>query len=412
MRKINFGGPRPNQGVLHQVFTYKKHLLAIAALGLSLTFTGCKKEQAAAPVNDAAALTVPGEITNQSFATLPTKNEALVAMQVYNNRFYNQYGTYGPSYKAYYWKDEGHTTGRMDFWTQQEAIEMLIDAYDVNPSVDFKNKIQYLYNGVRDGYGTLWTSNIYNDDIVWGALMCVRAWKITNDGGQLDMAKNNFNMMWNRAWNTSVNGGGLFWTTANNTKNTCVNAPAVICAMLLYQATGEVIYRDRAKLIMDWMVSKLYVASTGEVKGAINNAGVITEGPLSYTQGTFIGACDLLRAPYPSGGYLAMGTKAMDYAKASLCITPNGILKDENGNADTQGMKSIFARWACRFVKNTGTVSTYGAWLDENAGQAWSIRNVRGLMWNLWTTPTAQTNRNAFETTGGVAMMNGVYIYR
>jgi predicted alpha-1,6-mannanase (GH76 family) len=398
------------QGGLTKLLNVNKRLLAVMALAAGLLATGCKKESANVQPEATSPLTVP-DVANVSFATLPTKSEALVAMQVYNNRFYNQYGTYGPSYKAYYWKDEGHT-GRMDFWTQQEAIEMLIDAYDVNPSTDLKNKIQYLYNGVRDGYGTLWTNNIYNDDVVWGSLMCVRAWKITNDGGQLDMAKNNFNMMWNRAWNTSVNGGGLFWTTANNTKNTCVNAPAVICALLLYQATGDVAYRDKAKLIMDWMVSKLYVASTGEVKGAINNSGVITEGPLSYTQGTFIGACDLMGAPYPSGGYLAMGTKAMDYARTNLCITSGGILKDENGNGDTQGMKSIFARWACRFVKNTGTVSNYGAWLDNNAAQAWSIRNSRGLMWNIWGTRTDEGNRNAFETTGGVAMMNGVYIYR
>jgi predicted alpha-1,6-mannanase (GH76 family) len=390
---------------------YPGRLLILMALGVTTMFVSCKKEQQANSQADSkTGITVSNESAGLSFATFPTKNEALVAMQVYNNHFYNQYGTYGPSFKAYYWKDDNHT-GRMDFWTQQEAIEMLIDAYDINPSTDLKNKIQYLYNGVRDGYGTLWTSNTFNDDVVWGALMCVRAWKITNDGGQLDMAKNNFNMMWNRAWNTSVNGGGLFWTTANNTKNTCVNAPAVICALLLYQATGDVAYRDKAKLIMDWMVLKLYVASTGEVKGAINNSGVITEGPLSYTQGTFIGACDLMRAPYPSGGYLAKGTKAMDYAKSNMCITSGGILKDENGNADTQGMKSIFARWACRFVKNTATVATYGAWLDNNAAQAWSIRNSQGLMWNIWGTHTPETTRNAFETTCGVAMMNGTYQY-
>jgi predicted alpha-1,6-mannanase (GH76 family) len=392
---------------------YPGRLLIMAALGLSTMLASCKKEQANIQPADAAtsALKVPAVDLGQSFATLPTKSEALVAMQVYDNSFYNQYGTYGPSFKAYYWKDEGHT-GRMDFWTQQEAIEMLIDAYDINPSTDLKNKILYLYNGVRDGYGTLWTSNTFNDDVVWGALMCVRAWKITNDGGQLDMAKSNFDMMWNRAWNTSVNGGGLFWTTANNTKNTCVNAPAAICALLLYQATGDTGYRDKAKLIMDWMISKLYIASTGEVKGAIDNSGVITQGPLSYTQGTFIGACDLMRAPYPSGGYLATGQKALDFARSNLCITSGGILLDENGNADTQGMKSIFARWACRFVKNTGTVSNYGAWLNNNAGQAWSIRNSRGLMWNIWGTRTAESNRNAFETTGGVAMMNGVYQYQ
>ncbi|EDM37982.1 putative exported glycosylhydrolase [Pedobacter sp. BAL39] len=389
-----------------------KHLsmLLIAMLGIG-TLTGCKKNQMPTETEAVKTGLNRSNLSVATAAVLPTKSEALVAMQVYNNHFYNQYGTYGPSYKAYYWKDDNHT-GRMDFWTQQEAIEMLIDAYNINPSDDLKNKISYLYNGVRDGYGLLWTNNKFNDDIVWGALMCIRAFKITNDGGMLDMAKNNFNMMWNRAWDTQSLGGGLWWTTDNQTKNTCVNAPAVICAMLLYQATGDVSYKNKAKQVMDWMVSKLYEPSTGEVKGAINKAGTITEGALSYTQGTFIGACDLLRNDYPSANYLSMGTKAMDYARNSLCDAPGGILKDENGIPDTQGMKSIFARWACLFVKNTGTSGNYGAWLDANASQAWSIRNAQGLMWNIWGTRTPETRRNAFETTCGVAMVNCIYYYR
>jgi predicted alpha-1,6-mannanase (GH76 family) len=386
-------------------------LLAILALGVSIIFAGCTKEQSAKPGSNAAIATTVTSV-NLSTPPLPAKSDALLAIQVYNNHFYNQYGTYGSSFKAYYWKDDNHT-GRMDFWTQQEAIEMLIDAYNINPSTDLKNKIAYLYNGVRDGYGLLWTSNKFNDDVVWGSLMCVRAYKITNDGGMLTMAKNNFDMMYTRAWDTTVLGGGLWWTTDKTSKNTCVNAPAVICAMLLYQATGDATYKTKAKLIMDWMVTKLYTASTGEVKGAIIPDGTITEGALSYTQGTFIGACDLLRADYPTVDYLGMGSNAMNYAKASLCITAGGILNDENGNADTQGMKSIFARWACQFVFHTGTVSTYGAWLDFNGSQAWSIRNSHGLMWNTWGTRTSDTQvLNAFQTTCGVSMVNNIYDYR
>jgi len=140
----------------HNLFRSATKTIAIAALGLGMTITGCKKEATKSNLltKNTTTTALPG--TPPAF---PTRNEALVAMQVYNNHFYNQYGTYGPSYKAYYWKDDGHT-GRMDFWTQQEAIETLIDAYGANPNTDFLNKIQALYNGVRDGYGTLWSNNI------------------------------------------------------------------------------------------------------------------------------------------------------------------------------------------------------------------------------------------------------------
>jgi predicted alpha-1,6-mannanase (GH76 family) len=341
-------------------------------------------------------------------AVQPTRSDALLAMQCYNNAFYNQYGTYGSSFKAYYYSDVNRS-GRMDFWRQAEAIETLIDAYTVNNDADLRNKMVYLYNGMRDAYGLLWTSNIYNDDVIWGALMCIRAFLITNDGGMKDMAKNNFDMVWNRAWDTNL-GGGLWWTTANNTKNACVNAPAAICAMYLYQATGDVNYRNKAKMIIDWMVSKLYVAGSGEVKGAMNSAGVITEGSRTYTQGTFIGACSMLHNAYPSSNFKTMAAKAMDYTKVNMCNS-QGLLPDEYDCDDCQGFKAIFARWACKFVRDHGLQSAYAAWLNYNAAEAWNYRNSNGLMWGQWWRRTPDSYVNSFETTNGVAMMNGVWLF-
>ncbi|HEX6428396.1 MAG TPA: glycoside hydrolase family 76 protein [Niastella sp.] len=373
---------------------------------LALTFSACGKKElsnlpdklSAKNLNQLAAAAI----------TVPTKAEALLAMQCYNNAFYHEYGTYGPSYKAYYYSDVTHS-GRMDFWKTAEAIETLIDAYTINNNTDLRNKMVYLYHGMRDAYGLLWTSNIYNDDIIWGALMCIRAFQITNDGGMKDMAKNNFDLVWARAWDTNL-GGGLWWTTANNTKNACVNAPAAICAVYLYQATGDVSYLTKAKMISDWMVTKLYAAGSGEVRGAMNAAGTITEGARTYTQGTFIGACNLLHSYYPSNNFKAMAAKAMDYTKNSMC-NAQGLLPDEYDTEDCQGFKAIFARWACKFVRDQGYQSTYAEWLNYNAAEAWKYRNSSGLMWGQWWRRTPDNYVNSFETTCGVAMMNGVWLF-
>ena len=378
----------------------------IAALLLVLMMTGCGKKEISNLEKLSTATTTKGLVTVSS--AQPVRSEALLAMQCYNNAFYNQYGTYGSSFKAYYYSDVNHT-GRMDFWRQAEAIETLIDAYNVNNDADLRNKMVYLYNGMRDAYGLLWTANTFNDDVIWGALMCVRAFLITNDGGMKDMAKNNFDMVWNRAWDTNL-GGGLWWTTANTTKNACVNAPAAICAMYLYQVTGDASYRDKAKMITDWMVSRLYVSGTGEVKGAINAAGTITEGSRTYTQGTFIGACSMLHNAYPSSNFKAMGMKAMDYTKINMC-NAQGLMPDEYDCDDCQGFKAIFARWACRFVKDHNLQTTYAAWLNYNAAEAWNYRNSNGLMWGQWWRRTPDSYVNSFETTCGVAMMNGVWVF-
>jgi predicted alpha-1,6-mannanase (GH76 family) len=91
--------------------------------------------------------------------------------------------------------------------------------------------------------------NKFNDDVIWGSLLGLRAYDIWQDGGMLTMARQNFDLVWARAWDTNL-GGGLWWKTDKQSKNTCVNAPAIICALKLYKATGDASYRDKAKLLL------------------------------------------------------------------------------------------------------------------------------------------------------------------
>ena len=187
-----------------------RHLVFPAVL-LSL-LSGCQQE-----VPKPAALTPSGPVS--TLAVVP-KSDALLALTSFDNKFYNQYGTYGLTYKANYWFDQAKSR-RMDFWTQAEAIEMVIDAYNVNPTPEYKNRVQYLYNGMRDAYGTLWSTNEFNDDVIWGSLMCLRAYDIWNDGGMLTMTRQNFDLVWARAWDTNL-GGGLWWKTDKQSKNRAV----------------------------------------------------------------------------------------------------------------------------------------------------------------------------------------------
>src|SRR3569833_1700594 len=90
---------------------------ALAALLLILTFTGCAKKD----VKELEKMSADGasESAVTASSVQPVKSEALLAMQCYNNAFYHEYGTYGSSFKAYYYSDVNHT-GRMDFWKQAE----------------------------------------------------------------------------------------------------------------------------------------------------------------------------------------------------------------------------------------------------------------------------------------------------
>ena len=95
-----------------------RKLIVVYAFVLATQLISCKKEQKPSRPELSEALAIQSNTAGLVSVSVPTRSEALLAMQVYNNHFYNQYGTYGGSYKAYYWKDDNHT-GRMDFWTQQ-----------------------------------------------------------------------------------------------------------------------------------------------------------------------------------------------------------------------------------------------------------------------------------------------------
>lgn len=148
---------------------------------------------------------------------------------------------------------------------------------------------------------------------MWASIMAERAYEITRDTIQLDAAKNNFDLVWNRAYSSKL-GGGLWWSTANTSKNACVNGPAAICAMLLYKATGDTAYRYKAKIVMDWLVKTLYVPTTGQIIDHIDSTGA-SGGALTYNQGTFIGAANLLMPYYPNSNYLNVAKQAMSYTK-------------------------------------------------------------------------------------------------
>jgi uncharacterized lipoprotein YajG len=64
---------------LNNLCLYPSRLLVIIALAAGTMFAGCKKEQGNLQSNTTPGITVPNESADLSFATLPTKNEALVA---------------------------------------------------------------------------------------------------------------------------------------------------------------------------------------------------------------------------------------------------------------------------------------------------------------------------------------------
>ncbi len=157
------------------------------------------------------------------------------------------------------------TAGRLvSFFKQAELIEMTEDAYQRSRDPGYKAMIGVLYKGLVAHHGTDWLRDPSNDDLMWAAVMCLRAYAITGDRAYLSQARSTFDRTYARAWSPDL-GGGLWNTTRRLSKNACVNAPAVIAACMLSRSLRDPSYLARAKRLYGWLRATLYDPRTGAV---------------------------------------------------------------------------------------------------------------------------------------------------
>ncbi|HMK92730.1 MAG TPA: glycoside hydrolase family 76 protein, partial [Thermoleophilia bacterium] len=218
-----------------------------------------------------------------------------------------------------------------------------------------------------------------------------------------------FDLVWARAWSRDF-GGGLWWTTARREKNTCVNAPAVIAAVKLYQSSGDRSYLTRAKRLYAWLRTTLFDPGTGALddhvyRGAAGGKHEVEgrdRSRYTYNQGTFIGAAEALYETTGSASYRSDARAALDFTVADL--TTDGVLDSEGSGGDGGGFKGIFARWAAMFVTSAG-LSSYEPWLQLNEHVAWSDRDRRGLVWEDWDAPTLPGRLYSFDCSSAAVLL-------
>lgn len=297
----------------------------------------------------------------------------------------------------------------IDFWRMAEEIEMVEDAYDRTHDPRYKTMVEELYAGFVKVHGANWLGNIYNDDLMWITIACLRAYKITGKDAYLKQARQCFDATWNRAYDPTD--GGVWWTTDNTSKNACVNGPTAIAAVLLFQCGAGAEYLERAKTVFGWEVKTLY-HSDGRVCDNITAEGVIHDVALSYNQGTFIGAAHLLNQTTGTKDYEQYAITATAFTR-DHCSGENapGIIRNEytigQGNSDNAGFKGIFARWCGLWVRESGNTE-FLPWLHLNARTVFDNRNSAGLSWGVWGKRTPDDLVAAWECSSAIAMIQNV----
>src|SRR6266404_155165 len=324
------------------------------------------------------AITLGQWISASAFTT----NDANTIFNSYSNAYYSLNGANG------YFKDT-QAGGMADFWKQAEEIECVIDAYERTSNAVCKAMIVNLLDGFEKNNGTNWSSNIYNDDCMWACIAFARGYLDTGKTGFRDTARWNFDMVFTRSWDTAL-GGGLYWTTANHSKNACVNGPGGIAACLLYQIYGDTNYLTKANDIFNWERSVLFNSDTGAVDDSIDTNGRIHSWASTYNQGTFIGLANFL-------GRTNDAMLAANYTRNRMTVS--GILPQYGIAGNNSGFNAIFFRWMAGFMRDRGLQSTFQSWLQDNADAAWNVRRTSdNLSWCQWRQQTpAETNLHSWD---------------
>jgi hypothetical protein len=282
--------------------------------------------------------------------------------------------------------------GDPGFWQEIEEIEGVEDANDRTGGA-YKSQVAALLNGFIQKHGVLWSDNKYNDDIAWATIAYTRGFQATGSKVFLTIAKVNFDVMFARAWNPAR--GALYWTTDNNTYNSCIECPAGIASFLLSQALGDDAYRAKAQVLLTWEKANLFDASTGAIWDAVRTTGQVGTWSSTYNQGTFVGLANFLGDP-------ATAKLAADYTKTHLGKgTRDGYLimpEYGAGGGNNAGLNSIGLRWIARFMKDRRLESDYLGWLQANANTAWSVRRPSDdLSWCQWLQPTPSGGLHSWE---------------
>ena len=301
-----------------------------------------------------------------------TTNDAVTIFDAYNAAFRDGTGYYP------------------GWWTGAEEIEMAEDAYDNLPTAARRTGVASACGQFISHHTANWTSgsgfNEYNDDISWAVIAMARGYLITGNTTFRDVAKANWDAMYSRAWDTNFTGGGLWWRTDNQYKNAAVNGPAAIAACYLYNIYGDTNYLAKAQAIYAWERRVLLNTNSGSIADGINLGSTTTSGgPLTYNQGTFIGAANLLHRATGLPFYYQDGILVGKYTQNSM--TSAGILPEYGSGTDLSGFNGIFARWMARFAREQNLWPAFGPWLTTNANAAWSVRYTNNLAWQKWKTP-------------------------
>lgn len=307
--------------------------------------------------------------------------------------------------QLWYSNSSGLYASPSGWWNAANSITMLGDYEMVTGDRNYVSVLANTFTAAQQSHANF--TNEYFDDSGWWALAWIEAYDVTGNAQYLAMAETVFNYIASNGWDTSVCGGGVWWSTAKTYKNAIPNELFLtIAAKLANRTTGPTSagYLNWAKTEWAWF----------KASGMINGQNLVNDGLTStnpaacvnnnkttwtYNQGVILGGLVELYQADQDPTLLPQAEAIADAAKTKL-VTANGILVEPQQaitGGDVPQFKGVFLRNLMELYAALPATSTeaakYKAFADANANSIWANdRTVATQFGAYWQGPVDSTD--------------------
>lgn len=307
--------------------------------------------------------------------------------------------------QLWYSNSSGLYVSPSGWWNTANSITMLGDYEKVTGDRSYISVLANTFTAAQQSHANF--TNEYFDDSGWWALAWIEAYDVTGNAQYLTMAETIFNYIVSNGWDTTVCGGGVWWSTAKTYKNAIPNELFLtIAAKLANRTTGptSAAYLNWAKTEWTWF----------KASGMINGQNLINDGLTStnpaacvnnnaatwtYNQGVILGGLVELYQADQDPTLLPQAEAIADATQTKL-VTANGILVEPEQKitgGDGPQFKGVFLRNLMELyaaLPATGAeAAKYKAFADANASSIWTNDRTAATQFGVyWQGPVDSTD--------------------
>ncbi|KAL1739611.1 glycoside hydrolase, partial [Schizophyllum fasciatum] len=180
-------------------------------------------------------------------------------------------------------------------------------------------------------------------------------------------------------WNDNYCGGGVWWSSAHDYKNTVTNGLFMHLSAALYIRTRNSDYLDNAKKTWNWLKNSGLRRSDGlwldGARQSGNSCNLDTSSPWTYNQGIVVSGLGVLYTATGDASYLTEAEKTIDAVVAAM--SQGGILKEacddasnNKCNSDQQLFKGVFMKHLQYYLdqaNDKARTAKYSQWISAQA---------------------------------------------